>query len=209
MVEVSYIDTAVFTEGAYREILNTLSKERRERAERYRQKQAAYLSAGAGYLLSRALKEAGLEEKIFYGEHGKPYIQGFHFNLSHSGTVAVLAAASGEAGIDIEKIAPVKEELIKRVCTERECEYLFGLSEEKRAAEFFRFWTAKESAAKYLGTGLSDPKDFEADFSLKTVRFGREAFCVREYPLEGYALTACAREEFAPALKEVKAEALI
>lgn len=209
MVEVSYIDTATFSEKAYREILNTLSKERRERAERYRTREAAYLSAGAGYLLSRALKEAGLTENVFYGEHGKPYIEGFHFNLSHSGTVAALAVASGEVGVDVEKIAPVKESLIKRVCTERECAYLFSLSEEERQEAFFRYWTAKESAAKYFGTGLSDPKEFEADFLLKTVRRGSEALSIQEYPLKGYALTACAREEFAPALKEVRAEVLI
>lgn len=209
MVEVSYIDTALFTERAYREILNTLSKERRERAERYCTKESAYLSAGAGYLLSRALKEAGFQENVVYGEHGKPYIQGFPFNLSHSGTVAVLAVASGEVGVDVEKIASVKDKLIKRMCTERECAYLYNLSEEARKEAFFRIWTAKESAAKYMGTGLPNPKEFEADLLLKTVKRGGEVMSVREYPLEGYALTVCAREEFAPALKEVKAEVLI
>ena len=202
MVEISYIDTASFTAEQYREILNTLPQERRQRAERYRTESAACLSAGAGYLLHCALQRAGLTgEVVSYGEHGKPFIEGFRFNLSHSGTVAVLAVGGGEVGVDIEKIAPVTEKLVRRVCTERECAYLFALSEEERAGAFFRLWTAKESAAKFLGTGLSSPKEFET-LCGKVVR-GGEAFPIREYALDGYALTACAEEEFSPALKEV------
>lgn len=206
MVEVSMIDTADFSAEAYREILNMLSKSRREKAERYRTKRAAYLSAGAGYLLSCALKEKGLAESVFYGEHGKPYIEGFHFNLSHSGTVAALAVASGEVGVDIEKIKPVQEGIIKCVCTEREREYLDGLSKEAREREFFRFWTAKESAGKYLGTGITDPKEFEIDLSSKSVTRGGEVLQVTlcEYPLEGYSLMVCAAEPFAKELKLVR-----
>ncbi|MBD5636485.1 MAG: 4'-phosphopantetheinyl transferase superfamily protein [Clostridia bacterium] len=203
MVEISYIDTASFTAEQYRELLNRLSEERRQRAERYRTTSAAYLSAGAGYLLDCALSRAGLTgAAVSYGEHGKPYIDGFHFNLSHSGTVAVLAVGGGEVGVDIEKIAPVQEKLIKRVCTERECAYLYDLSEEERAGAFFRLWTAKESAAKFLGTGLASPKEFEVDLCKEVVR-GGAALPIREYALDGYALTACAEEEFSPVLKEV------
>ena len=206
MVEISFLDTAAFTAESYREILNMLSKARREKAERYRTQEAAYLSAGAGYLLDCTLRERGLTEKdaaYSYGKHGKPYIDGLHFNLSHSGTVAVLAVAQSEVGVDIEKIAPVTLKLIRRVCKERECAYLFALSEEERERAFFRYWTAKESAGKYLGTGLASPKEFEADLLCGEVKRKGETFPVREYALNGYALTACAKEPFAPELKEV------
>lgn len=198
MVEISYIDTD-FTEEEYRTILNKLPKERREKAKRYLTKNAAYLSAGAGYLLDCALRRKGLQDAVvLYGEHGKPYIEGLHFNLSHSGTVAVLAVAAGEVGVDIEKIAPVNEKLVRRVCTERELARLKG-----RDDAFFRIWTAKESAGKFLGTGIAFPKAFEVDLLCKEVTYQGEALPIREYALDGYALTACAKEEFAPSLKEV------
>ncbi len=204
MVEISYIDTASFTAERYREILNTLSEERREKAERCRTERAAYLSAGAGYLLDCALRRAGFREAAFtYGEHGKPYLNGFCFNLSHSGTLAVLAVADGEVGVDVEKIAAASDKLIRRVCTERECAYLFSFSEEERAREFFRIWTAKESAAKFLGAGLASPKHFEVDLSCGEVKRGSASFPIREYALDGYALTVCAEEAFSPVPKEV------
>ena len=200
--------SAAFTAESYREILNLLSMRRREKAERYRTREAAFLSAGAGYLLHCALKERGLSEqdaKYSFGEHGKPYIEGFHFNLSHSGTVAVLAVASGEVGVDIQKIAPVREELVKRVCTEREYAYLNHLSHEERERGFFRLWTAKESAGKFLGTGVTDPKKFEINLLSHGVTRGGETIKakLKEYPFDGYILTVCADGAFAKELKEV------
>ena len=212
MVEIYYLDTAGFTEGTYREIWNNLSESRRARAERYRTERAAYLSAGAGDLLDFALQKRGLAERearYLFGENGKPYLAGgaLNFNLSHSGTVAVLAVADGEVGVDVEKIAPVRQSLIERVCTERECAQLMRLSEEERTREFFRYWTAKESVMKYFGAGLSlPPKELEAELTCGRVkRNGAELkLSLREYALSGYKLTACADEEFAPAPEEVK-----
>ena len=64
------------------------------------------------------MRRAGFREAAFtYGEHGKPYLNGFCFNLSHSGTLAVLAVADGEVGVDVEKIAAASDKLICRVCT--------------------------------------------------------------------------------------------
>ena len=116
---------------------------------------------------------------------------------------SVLAVADGEVGVDVEKIAAASDKLICRVCTERECAYLFSFSEEERAREFFRIWTAKESAAKFLGAGLASPKHLEVDLSCKEVKRGSASFPIREYALDGYALTVCAEEAFSPVPKEV------
>lgn len=197
---MSVLDAASFTDEIYKRLLETLSKERRERAERYRARGDKYLSAAAGYLLACALERAGLaaDAAVFYGERGKPYIEGLNFNLSHSGTIAALAVASGEVGVDIQKIIPVKEGLMTRVCTQREIARLQACSGEEREREFFRLWTAKESAGKYSGRGIFDPEQFEIDLASKRVTRRGEALkaTLKEYALDGYALTACADESF-------------
>lgn len=207
MTLLNYLDVSAFTDAVYRNILNGLSPLRREKAERCRAKAAAYLSAGAGYLLERVLRQAGLSVgEIEYGEHGKPYIEGLRFNLSHSGTVAVLAVAEGEIGVDVQRIAPVKEALIRRACTEREQKYLECFSGGARVREFFRLWTAKESAGKYFGTGIVDPKEYEIDLAEESVAYNgnRTGLSFREYPLDGYCLTVCTEKPFEAALCSVE-----
>ena len=50
-------------------------------------------SAGAGWLLRYVLWEEGVspEAPVRYGAHGKPYCDGMHFNLSHSGEYVLCA----------------------------------------------------------------------------------------------------------------------
>ena len=200
MIQVSILNVSAMTKADYENIILKLSPYRRERAQRYKIEQDRYLSAGAGYLLDCALKERGRRERdaeYTFNEHAKPYMGGLQFNLSHSGTLVALAVGEEEVGVDIEKITPVKEELIRRVCTERELAYL-NEAPQDRASAFFRLWTAKESAGKYLGIGLTDPKAFEVDLSLKSVTYKGERLnaTLKEYQLEGYALTACGQEPF-------------
>jgi phosphopantetheinyl transferase len=71
------------------------------------------------------------------GEHGKPLLTApahpLHFNLSHSGELALIAVAAGrEVGVDVESIG-------------------------SRPAEFYAGWTQREAIAKCHGTGLGGP----------------------------------------------------
>lgn len=209
MIRVSYLNTAKMTEADYQRMISELSEERAERAERYQKKEDRYLSAGAGHLLDVALKKMGREEKslkYYYNDRGKPYVIGIGFNLSHSGTIAALALGNQEVGVDVQKIVPVKEELIERVCTEREYAYLSGFSGMAREREFFRLWTAKESASKYIGSGLPNPKEYEIDLVKGTFLYRGKTWKARfmEYPLEGYSLTACSAERFSHTLTKIE-----
>ena len=207
MVRVSYIDTALWTAADYERILSTLSQERRARAERYQSERDRYLSAGASYLLDCALKEMGKcerEAQYTFNEHAKPYMGGVYFNLSHSGTVSALAVGDHEVGVDVQKLGPVTDRLIERVCTESEQKLIKESGDGERA--FFRLWTAKESAGKFLGTGLSEPKAFEIDLKYGRVTLRGETLkaVLKEYPLDGYALFACANEPFESELQQIK-----
>ena len=54
-----------------------------------------------------------------------------------------------------------------------------------------------------MGAGLASPKHFEVDLSCGEVKRGSASFPIREYALDGYALTVCAEEAFSPVPKEV------
>jgi 4'-phosphopantetheinyl transferase len=98
------------------------------------------------------------------GPNGKPSLPDdmaipLSFNLSHSGTRALLAVSNGpEVGADLEQHRPIEAASI----AER---FFFGSEREAiRAAPdpnaaFFRYWTAKEAVMKGCGAGLALPLD--------------------------------------------------
>jgi 4'-phosphopantetheinyl transferase len=114
-------------------------------------------------------------ELVFrYSEREKPSLgvphsqQAVEFNVSHSGTAALLAFARGRAlGVDIEMIRegfdPVG--LAHRFFSTHEQSQLAALDPSDKYPGFFRCWTRKESYIKAVGTGLSLPLD-QFDVSL-------------------------------------------
>lgn len=118
--------------------------------------------AGLSLLKEGLLREFGLEmpdisAAVKAGERGKPYLFQYpdiHFNISHSGNVAVCAVGRRALGVDVELVRPVKLPSFRRVLTQGEQQRLERCSGEERDREFFRIWTLKESYAKALGVGL-------------------------------------------------------
>ena len=90
--------------------------------------------------------------KIKRTKHGKPYfdIPNGYISVSHSGDLVAVVIDSKPIGIDIEIIKPFNQKLIKRVCSERETEYI-----SEKIERFFEIWTAKEAYLKIEGIGLS------------------------------------------------------
>jgi len=91
--------------------------------------------------------------------HSQPAVE---FNVSHSGTAALLAFARGRAlGVDIEMIRegfdPVA--LAQRFFSTHEQSQLAALDPSDKFPGFFRCWTRKEAYIKAVGTGLSLPLD--------------------------------------------------
>jgi len=83
------------------------------------------------------------------------------FNLSHSGSVALVAIAPGDAevGVDIERIRPRRElvRLARRWLPAAEAEAVASASEGECEAAFYAAWTRHEARVKCTGTGLSGP----------------------------------------------------
>ncbi len=202
---------AAYIELHYDELMLALYPDRREKVERYKNRQAADISMTAGLMLQDvAKKELDIlpeHLRIERGEYGKPYIKGqetFYFNISHSSEYVVLAYGDQPVGIDIEKIRDKNIDknldVAKRCFTEKEYEYVISgycngggnLESETEQERFFQIWTMKESYLKLTGAGISVPlNSFEVD---------PYAMCVSntEYHFDGrgiadYHVTVCAK----------------
>lgn len=109
------------------------------------------------------------------GTHGKPalvpaaMLPDVDFNLSHSGSHALLAVSTGcmLTGVDMEFHRPARNfhGLAQRNFAQSEVARLTGLEEMELAAEFYDIWTLKEAFVKATGEGLSRSLgDFWFDF---------------------------------------------
>jgi 4'-phosphopantetheinyl transferase len=121
-------------------------------------------------------------ELIFdYASNGKPYLprhRQLHFNLAHSGELAVLGiTGSGRIGVDVE-LTEAKIDLLalaRRFFAPPEVAALIALPESQQKEAFYNCWTRKEAYIKALGTGLATPLD---------------SFCVSLFPGEPAELLA-------------------
>jgi phosphopantetheinyl transferase len=88
-------------------------------------------------ILVRYLGLPANELQLETGRYGKPLLASpageLAFNLSHSGSLALVAVARREVGVDVERIRA------------------------KRPVGFYRRWADREARVKCLGTGLTGP----------------------------------------------------
>jgi 4'-phosphopantetheinyl transferase len=155
-----------------------LSAEELERAGRMRfasLRDAAVASAGIlRAVLAPYTGKRPAELEFARGPHGKPALRSPpdhaapRFNLSHSGTLLLIAIADREVGIDAEEVVPsrIDDLLAERVLTARELHLWRSAPGDQRARLFFQVWTHKEACVKATGKGLScDPLSLEVLFS--------------------------------------------
>lgn len=171
------------------QVMECLPIERQKKILNTKQKQKRLQSLGAGLLLNDVLYRYGISIDILRtDENGKPTVDGICFNLSHSGNYVVCAVSERPVGCDIEQIKEAPKQIVSRVFSPEEMEYLEQISGEAYNREFFRIWTKKESFLKMKGIGIRVP--------LQTLEMTECYF--KEYEIPGYQVTVCAEEnEFA------------
>jgi len=167
MIQIYVTDSSPLSEELFlKEIYDNLSKERKVKADKCKLPLKKQQSVAAGWLLKEALHR-------FEGTCYRPF-----FNLSHSGKLAVCVVGDCEVGVDVELVAPIKENLIEACCTASELALLQQFPEKKEEL-FTAFWTKKESAAKLTHEGLSrilkrKNKEEEENIHTKTFRLDKE-----------------------------------
>ncbi len=110
-------------------------------------------------LLARCKGCTTQEVEFSLGKHGKPASQGVSFNVSHSGSVGLIALSAEQpvqVGVDIETVSLHRDvmELAALVCTADEQAALSKLSDHELPLAFARMWSRKEAWLKAHGVGL-------------------------------------------------------
>lgn len=151
------------------ELEQTLSADERTRASRYcfEDLRRAFVAARAALrmILARYVDADPAALTFEYSANGKPSLaepkHGVHFNLSHSGDLALVAVAAERAvGIDVERGRHIRDALgvARRFFSPSESELLNAVPADHRDQAFLTLWTRKEACLKVLGSGLSvDP----------------------------------------------------
>lgn len=144
---------------------NILDRFEKERAGRFigsaEKKRFIDAHVAGRLILSRYLGLPPEDICYWHGPHGKPEIDGpnpdgIAFNLSHSGSMVLLAVASHrKIGVDVEKIRDGISflNIARRYFSPQDYSRISTLSPNKLAAEFFRVWTRKEACLKASGQG--------------------------------------------------------
>lgn len=165
--------------------------ERRENVMRFRFGRDKRLCLGAGLLAAFMLRQEGAEDlSLVFSENGKPSLAAYpdiHFNLSHSGTLAVCAVSDRPVGVDTEALAPFLPDVASLCFQPGEMDWLSHQPDTGLA--FTRLWTRKESWLKYLGTGLSLPA---ISFSALPGESPAEGVTLTEYAAGDYRICVCA-----------------
>jgi 4'-phosphopantetheinyl transferase len=187
--------------GDLTRLFSSLASDERERAARFhsgRHRDHYIVARGRlREILSYYLGRSPASIEFTYGPFGKPalLIPALHFNVSHSGVIAVYAVArSRSVGIDVEEIRPEfsRERIAERFFSSREVRELRSLPAEAQTDAFFRCWTRKEAYLKACGGGLSIPLD-SFDVTLRPEEpamflRGGEGWSVRSFAVPaGYA----------------------
>lgn len=129
-----------------------MSPDRQARCHRYRResdRQRCILADALARAALSSLSGADPQDIVFAATpQGKPCAPGLgvEFSLSHSGSLALCAAAPFPVGADIQRARPVSQSMTRRLAR---AGYQGGSEEE-----FFIWWTRQEAGGKLLGSGL-------------------------------------------------------
>ena len=170
-------------------LLRIMPNERRARLMRMPKselRQEPLCAYGILYMALRAMYGWKILPRMHYSKYGKPGFEDFpevQFNISHTRGAVLVGLHDEPLGVDIERIRPLREALVRHTMNPAEAETI--LSAPCPEQMFTRLWTRKEAVLKLLGTGITDhlqqvlaPERLQG-ISLRTI----------DNPLRGYVLT--------------------
>ena len=205
----------VVDDAAYEKCWGALSVDERKRADgfRFQNVRRAFIVAHGGLrsVLGQYLGQQARDVTYSFQRGSKPRIGSeyessqLHFNLSHSGNLAVVLVTKGcEVGVYVERLREVNqlENIALRYFHPTEVEAVLATAEDGRSEAFLRCWTAKEAALKAYGTGIVESLDafdvpLEQSFAdwidlsaLRNAEQGSRCWLERIAPCDGYVAAA-------------------
>lgn len=178
-----------FSPVQYDTIYQSLSAERQARIDRYHRHADKQRSLAGELLIQELAIQAGVSHPVVtHLPTGQPILTNsdLHISIAHSGDLVACAIHTEPVGIDVEKLRPIRAEILRHVCTEAEAAYVLGgtfLPEEEFTDpsvidRFFEVWTAKEAWFKRAGTGITDLK------SINILPLSRQIFRMDGYMIQ-------------------------
>lgn len=156
------------TDSEYQQLKTVLNPEEQQRLQRYTHQPAQQqFLAARGRLKQLLAGYLGTEPgciQFELGQYSKPRLagttldNGLVFNLSHSGTVALIAISKNRAlGIDVEKINTKHnlQGMAQRCFSNQELNSWNQSADSDKTTEFYEYWCAKEAFLKATGRGLA------------------------------------------------------
>ena len=161
-------------------MLPLVSAQRREQALRYKHTLGRFCCLKS-WLMLQGLMDNGqwIMDHWQYNEHGKPYIEGPYFSISHCKEGIAVAIDDQPIGMDIEAIRHADKELIERTMNEEEIRTIANANASADRA-FTRLWTQKEAIVKAQGVGI---QSFE---QLQGIRAQDSGFKIRTVEKDNY-----------------------
>ena len=126
-------------------------------------------------------------------ENGKPFFPsapGLHFNLSHSGGLALCGAGGAPLGVDVELVRPRRAGLARHVLSGRE--YAWFQQQGGDWGAFYTLWTLKEARIKCTGLGLRQaPRTIAVPLLVPGEEGTLDGLAFRAYSGESWRAAAC------------------
>lgn len=160
------------------------------------------------------------EIHIVRNQYGKPYIKYSNkafVNVSHSGNWVVCAFDREELGVDIEQIIMRGGDVISLagvILSGEEYKYFLRLTDSEKNQALTKYWTMKESFAKFFGQGLQiNLKDIQIPYKEDNGEvFYRNEKCATVYSLmydDNYYFSCCKRSVGSVLVEKVKISDLL
>ena len=171
-LRVLLADVSTVSPDFIQRALAAVPAHRRQKALQLRFDSDRRLSLAAALLFRQLLEELGLPEPTQppeTGPRGKPFYSSLprlHYNLSHSGSIAMCALARVPLGCDIQEHRALRQDLADRFFSHAEAAALRSAKTDRVSLQY-RIWALKESYIKATGEGLYRSLD---SFSILTDR---------------------------------------
>lgn len=143
-------------------LIALLPSELQAKARRYRNEQSRINYCFGRLMLLQAIEDLGFDKnkinQLSYSDNDKPFIDGFSFNISHSGDFVALAFSKDcKLALDIE--SPQEVDLKNFKSFFREDEWQEIQSADNPLQKFYWFWVRKESILKAVDDKMNQVKE--------------------------------------------------